>query len=353
VELEKIDPPNAHEYGDDDDNFSESFSFVTSSTLTFMPGQFEKTTTVSVSQNAGNNYKIEAAAQNGNPSQGIPNQVVKSETLTVWRRLWVELDQMAAPTEGTDPNQFNPATKYTPGASGDRGDITKNQWMDGDENSTPSNEPTDFDVKFQPPKPDITLLQEAMLAACIEVKEVDQLGDTSWITGDSASQNSGAWDLTTPFVKNLADLTLAAGYDISTPSRDVDYNNSSFWCIHGIGAYEANTGDTWDGNSVAGEDNYICGVTFTGSGVFLIFNETIRDIVSTKATTKDGKTIQRTVSEIQQLVVLHEVLHMFGLIDKMKLNGTVNPLYAPLGDGPIMRSDWFFSPTCCTNTFFK
>jgi|GEM_PF-6535182 len=65
VTLTKFDPPNAHEFGEDDDNFSETFSFITTSTLTFMPGEWEKTTTVSVSQNAGNNYIIEATALNG------------------------------------------------------------------------------------------------------------------------------------------------------------------------------------------------------------------------------------------------------------------------------------------------
>ena len=45
-----------------------------------------------VGDNAGDNYKIKATANNGNPNNGIPNQIVHSETLTVWRRLWVECD---------------------------------------------------------------------------------------------------------------------------------------------------------------------------------------------------------------------------------------------------------------------
>ena len=90
VSLEKYDPPNACvSDGYVDDNYSDTFSFATSSLayMLFMPGQFVKTATATVSTNSGNNYHIKATG-------GTTPRVVYSEVLTVWRRLWVEFDAL-------------------------------------------------------------------------------------------------------------------------------------------------------------------------------------------------------------------------------------------------------------------
>ena len=101
-----LDPSNAsvpravgHE--DDPDNYGgvAIFEVGTSSatTLTFYNNNMTQTELVSVGINAGDNYKIKATAENGDPNNGKPNQIVHSEILTVWRRLWVELDRMYVP----------------------------------------------------------------------------------------------------------------------------------------------------------------------------------------------------------------------------------------------------------------
>ena len=243
VTLQGLDPPNASYPSVNNDNNGDSL-YIVNDTLVFTNQIRTQSTPAKVGINAGDNYIVEATAHNGKP-----NNNVKSEILTVWRRLWMELDQMAAPTEGDGPNQFDLATKYTPGALGDRGDITKNQWMDGTPNSAPANEPNNFDVKFQPPKPDISVLTSAMVDACITVKEVDQSpANASWIIGDSETQNPGVWDMTTPFVKNLPGTvdwhTDSKLQEISELSRDVYYMAPSFWCLQGIGAYEFQTNNS-------------------------------------------------------------------------------------------------------------
>ena len=268
-----------------------------------------------------------------------------SEMLTVWRTLWVELDVMADAEEGIGLNRFNPDTKYTPGASGDRGDITKNKWMDGTPESKPTGEPPNFDVRFVPttpgvpamPKPDISTLQTAMIKACIDVKEVEQgatgTTNSTWITGDGATPNPNAWDITTPFMKNLPGQGLTstkyADQGISNQSRDVNIDNPAFWCVQGIGAYEHQTDKSRDDV----EDDAIYGTATIGGGFFLIFNETIRDKVSTDSNVK------RTVSQFNQLTTFHEVLHFFGFLDPGEVG------YDPNVEGDIMTTGWFNTPT--------
>ncbi|MCL2347735.1 MAG: hypothetical protein FWC50_05670, partial [Planctomycetaceae bacterium] len=326
VTLAKIDPPNeCVPDGYLGDNYSDTFSFVTSSTLTFTPGQTAKTTTVSVDTHAGNNnYIIKATANNGEP-----DNVEKSEQLTVWRRLWVELDQMAKPTE-TPADGFAPANKGN----------GQGQWN----TAAPTPEPDDFDVLFQPQKPDISVLTAAMVAACITVQEVNQTSaNASWIIGDSASQHPGAWDTTTPFVHNLADPATDSPA-VGGLSRDVNINNASFWCIQGVGAYEARAGKNGDGN---GDDwdwgdprkmgnRPLLGNATHGSMVFLIFQETIRDFSESGLDDSGVKKCRRTAEEINQIGTFHEVLHFFGFIDK----GTG---YNPAVDGEIMALDWLYT----------
>ena len=94
VVLDCLDPPNASNTGAANYDGTSIFHLGTSSfaILTFynlapfcpIPPQ---TITTKVGSHAGDNYIIAATADNGKP-----DNVVKSEILTVWRRLWVECD---------------------------------------------------------------------------------------------------------------------------------------------------------------------------------------------------------------------------------------------------------------------
>jgi hypothetical protein len=110
----------------------------------------------------------------------------QTELLTVWRTLWMELDQMATPT----------ATAADGLALANQG-TGEGNW----DYTAPTDEPTNFDVLAQPAKPDISLLTTAMMAACIEVKEVSQDPENwAWIVGDNGDLNNGGWRTETPFV---------------------------------------------------------------------------------------------------------------------------------------------------------
>ena len=165
-----------------------------------------------------------------------------------------------------------------------------------------------------PPKPNIALAQAVIPLACIDVREATPTIITSW--GLTSREN-------TPFVRNLPDNSIAAHEAIGIPSRDVNVNNTSFWCIQGIGAYD----------HISKNDNdFYPGVGWLGSaavsaGVFLMYNETIRDACNTVSD------ITRTVSEIQQVVALHEILHLFGFI------------HNPNTDGEVMGIAWQSTPT--------
>ena len=328
VTLVCIDPPNEYD-GTYDDNNSDTFYFVTSQTLTFMPGQFVKTTEVSVGQNAGNNYIIEATANNC-----YPNQVVESEKLTVWRRLWVECDRMEMPTEG-DTDGFLTVNKGN----------GQGQWN----YTAPTPEPDDFDMLFQPDKPDISVLTSAMVAACITVQEVTNKEFTGWSITSRPE---------TPFVHNLA--SSFDGPTIGNPSRDVNVNNVSFWCIQAVGAYEDKVGDDWDWNYPSLKGEATLGIAYHEqfyNAVLLIFQETIRDFAKSgfrkvwigpenptnddilnKANYRDD-TCHRNADELNTLTTFHEMLHFFGFYDE------TDPWYNPAVDAEIMTHDWIFTET--------
>ena len=332
LEIDNTDPENDDEKRPDDNNGTGGFvsvgsggteSIVPAGMLTFNEEESEKTVLFRFSPaHAGDNFVVAAHPNNGitnkyvfetlaqqtatgvgtagrtllYPKSGgtfssqyeaLPGNLQNAAMLTVWRTLWVELDQMAAPQEGATDG-FLTANKGN--ANG--------QWND----AVPTSEPYDFDLRFQPPKPDISLLKTAMVDACVKVEEVLQISTkSSWITNDSASQNPNAWDTTTPFVHNRSDAS-SEGQRISATCRDVNALSETFWVLHAIGAYEAmsdrdptnNTppvGGTRGGNS--------------GNGVFMIYNETIRDFVATCGVT----TI--TEAEGRKGTALHEALHSF------------------------------------------
>ena len=213
----------------------------------------------------------------------------QTDLLTVWRSLWVERDAMADP-QATATDGFDPAKKGT----------GEGQWN----TFVPTPEPKDFDLFLGPLRPGLAYLSMAMVAACIEVKEVDQSpANSSWITGDSATINPGAWDVyTTPFVHNLPDKEPSTITNIGKLSRDVNVNKASFWCIQGIGAYEYTIDSDNDGE-IAG----ILGCAVNNAGVFMVFDETIRDDSNTSSGCKSSVTVGF-------LTTFHEVLHLFDLV---------------------------------------
>ncbi|MDR1268728.1 MAG: LamG domain-containing protein [Planctomycetaceae bacterium] len=251
------------------------------------------------------------------------NQLTQTELLTVWRTLWMELDQMVTPT-ATEVDDFAP-------------DLEGIMW----DYTAPTDEDTNFDVLIQPAKPDISLLTTAMKAACIEVKEIPQdAAHNSWITGDNGDLTNGGWRTETPFVHNFAsnyneedenedtnedeDYVLAIG----DPSRDIA-NTIEFWCMQGVGAYDADGGNDHDG--IGG--NSTLGAKTVNDTVFLIFSETIRDIAATQIG------VTKTASEIGELSTMHETLHAFSFED------FDHPSYNVLVDGLIMSGPEFVQST--------
>ena len=253
----------------------------------------------------------------------------QSAMLTTWRTLWMELDRMKVPGYRTGPyyDGFDPAKEYAGSTTDSNGNAITGLWA----TYQISNEPDDFDMAFQPPKPDISLLTTAMTAACITVREVTQGADgttnTTWITGDSASTNPNEWDNTTPFVHNLSHSTNDVAVSIGNESRDVNINEEAFWCVQAVGGYESEIASDGDSN----EENYkYGGATNNNTAMFLVFNEAIRDRIQ-----RNGNgfvAAARNETEFRQLVAYHEALHMFGFADNIT-------------DGPIMVSGWITAST--------
>jgi len=222
---------------------------------------------------------------------------MQTEMLTVWRTLWIERKQMANPTEGLGTNQFNPATKYS-----GSGSFVGKQWMDGNEDTMPANEPSDFDVKFQPPLPDLTRTVEQFARVCIVVESVSNDQIKQWANVSNATQPN--------FIKNLDSNGVTAtqvGRDVPATS-----NANTFWIIHALGAYDPALSKDFDG-----EDDWLCGHATSVSA--LIYNELIRDLINTAEWTSTTKPPWASsykppfigIPEARARVVLHEILHYF------------------------------------------
>jgi hypothetical protein len=338
VTLVCIDPENASGTGAANYDGTGIFNGASTVSIGFAHGgPMTQTVTATVGTHAGDNYSILAL-----PSSGEP-YVESEEVLTVWRRLWVELDQMAMPDENNPAHGFDPNNKRN----------GQGQWN----YTAPNPEPNDFDVLFQPSKPDISVLTTAMTAACIDVREATPAIITSW--GLVPRE-------TTPFVRNTTNYSNHA-VPIGNASRDVIVNDVSFWCIQGVGAYEADTNWDWDWNPPATKEEPIQGVAKAQNGIFLLFQEAIRDYAksgwrdayigplpqtSSNWYNLDYHTIEecrRSASEINQIATFHEVLHFFGFGDKKTNKEQLLPdnsnLYDPAVDGEIMTHEWFYTVT--------
>ncbi|NQU22486.1 MAG: hypothetical protein HQ567_14510 [Candidatus Nealsonbacteria bacterium] len=254
-------------------------------------------------------------------------QLSHSDLLTVWRTLWMELDRMAAPVAPTETNPSSDGFAYADEAVYNaNGEWGSGKW--GPTAPTNDTEPKDFDVLAQPDKPDMSILQPAMLAACIEVNEIIQSGpdafDTSeWTGGDmDGSENHNAWDETTPFVRELGDWTDIS--DISVTCRDVNPGNySAFWVLHGIGLYDPTEAWSWDPEPL----EFTLGINPDGHERWIAtFSEAIRDYAANMHHKQAGA---QAIPALEMLrgVTLHETLHSFGLIDAF-------------ADGVIMTLDY-------------
>jgi hypothetical protein len=253
---------------------------------------------------------ITVTSDQNNPKAQISTTVLpdtyQSKLLTVWRTLWIELDRMVKPkgqNAASDPNPdgFAYADKGT-------------KW----DTTVPSSEPTDFDLLEQPNYPDISLLETAMKAACVDAKEAT----TAIITG---------WGLTsrreTPFVHNIVRSNDAMN-DISNPSRDIINNviGKEFWCVHAIGIYEGATGSDNDNNTGSGTCGYAIG---NDTAVINVIDETTRDCVNTMRDASNNK-LFREINVLRQIITFHEILHLFDFHDNAA------------DDGFIMTGGWYY-----------
>jgi len=164
----------------------------------------------------------------------------QTSVLTVWRTLWVELDQMEA------PDSLIP----------------------------------EYAGMSQPPKPDISLVKDAMEAACVDVREATPAIIESW--GINSRE-------TVTFVDVLE------GYAISEDCRDITLAQvtNEFWLVHGIGACKNNQNDF--------------GLLWSS---FFVFTESIREATSMYPSVYSGGftgQIARTT--------YHEIMHLFGFFD--------------------------------------
>lgn len=199
----------------------------------------------------------------------VPNQdakTVKSELLTVWRRLHVELDSMAKPLAG--------------------------EMFDPDDEA-----PTD-DL----PKPDITLLRSNIMPAYVQVFDDINAANTR---------------KTMPFVHNLERNVF---YNTLMSTRDVE-SEEDFWVWHGVGGYEAGLlmDFDWVGANLPANETATKGETVSNKrgtpyvkGGSVIYFETIRDFQTTGGPFMTFP-VTATPTVAKRRTVLHEALHRFGL----------------------------------------
>ena len=184
-------------------------------------------------------------------------EALHTATLTIWRTLWMELDDMEAPDADPPDGPFG----YGDGAD---------------------------DVQVDPGQPPIGLAETSLVAACLRVQQLPAAYDLI----DNAD-----------FVHNM---TAQISGNVSTAVRNV-YSDVDFWVIHTIGAYEEAASNDWDPNGEASSWlgwAYQCGADKSN----FIFYETIRDRQINDTDPTRDPVDQETLT---QRVVLHEALHRF------------------------------------------
>lgn len=173
----------------------------------------------------------------------------KSPTLTIWRTLWTELDNMAHPDTQTDP--------------GKKGSF----------------DPVDDDEKFDPGNVDTSFLATEMAKAKIRVRTLPANFDTR----DDLD-----------FFHNLP--IEHTGSDDFQEVRDVG-SEDNFWSAHLMGVYESDDGYDYDANGTP----WHVGQSFQ---TIMIYHEVLRDLAANYL----GAASQ---ADMEKRLVLHEVLHRF------------------------------------------
>ena len=275
--------PNSHQ---PDDNYGSGVGMLPlTSHITFYPGQTSKSSEeFSVrtdSRQPGNNFIVGTNGrqervdhyqfrnsdgttlilmQNG--QETVVPQAYQTPMLTVWRTLWMEQDDMVAPTLPGD-GPFDGA-----GVGND-------------------------DVQMDPHEPPITLATTNLAAALVRVQQLPAQYD----------QTDGV-----DFVHNLPfGLFETKG----RPVRDVD-SERHFWVVHLIGGYEAGRHPRYNppGDDrfldYDGEQGFLLGFDTgnTSDAPVFVFLETIRDVALNMAGTVNQATLEPRVA-------LHETLHQF------------------------------------------
>lgn len=196
---------------------------------------------------------------------------VKSDLLTVWRKIHIERDHMAAPAPEV---VFN-------GAGGKDDDVN------------PGGPIRD---------PDLSLLYKLQSAYILPVADLAQYN----------GQFSKGLEI--PFVRNVERADAAA---IVNPFRDVA-SQSAFWTVQIVGSYEGPVLEDLDPNTEGYELGYATANLPPAAwvtGGCLVYTETMRDWVAQQFSPPAGFVgAPASLDLLERRVVLHELLHRFRLI---------------------------------------
>jgi len=261
-----------------------------------------------VGMGAGNNYRVIAAVHDalGSPAWlpdaktiaedggtlGMDETHKKTDMLTVWRRLHIELDSLGAPTgetftdsDATLDGDYNPGDIGSPGTGA-------------------------ADDLFEFWNASVTDLARTELEKAYITLTVIAEGTGSKDTRDDAT-----------FVRNVdidSDAATTGEYTVASSVRDIP-STPGFWVVHVVGMYEANhalSNDTPPGGAALGHTKQeSVGVNYQ-EGSVAIFLETIRDVVVAIGGDLDK------AKELVRRNVYHEILHRFGAIDTKYTSAT-------------------------------
>ncbi|MCH8879966.1 MAG: hypothetical protein IID34_08795, partial [Planctomycetes bacterium] len=303
--------------------------------------------TVTVSMQPGNNYRggascdqaaINAATQTQADSNAPPNDVLFSEMLTIWRKLWIEVDSMAAvDSTNTQTGTVQAAPTFDPANNHaiidindletdfEKTDQHKFGRIDisgfgsfttihtivslGDDQVEILNAPPtivtaneaeytlwDDDVGGVPvpPGPPVTLPRAPDTVLMADLYEPAYVA--------AQNPNMGFYDSNTPFDRNVNSPSEIQ--NSGNANRDLT-SSASYWVVHLTSAFQGFRDKDCDPGVEMGEEGVTMGVTAEGGGATsgsLIFLEAIRD----RHNGIPGSMVQE-----EQVTVVHESGHQF------------------------------------------
>jgi len=203
-----------------------------------------------------------------NPWEDVP-AAVQTPMLTVWRTLWMELDDMVAPTD-PDPEPRGQGPFDGAGTGND-------------------------DVELNPPPPPIELLTSSMAEALIVVKP---LPDKHNVKDETQGDDTGTLD----FIHNMSSVGATnTGRDV----RDV-VSTADYFVSHVVGAYEEDDSGQYHGDYDPNGSYFLVGYAYgmMHDEAAFIFFETIRDVAANYVGAVNEDTLR-------ERVVLHETAHRF------------------------------------------